>query len=88
MALTYGGPVTFTYSTNAPAPTREEQNKKLRNMALDSLAAELDNISTDASRASSELHALSNRASRAASQLRQLRPLLPARDDTSKRKNR
>jgi hypothetical protein len=78
--VTYGQPSTFTFDWGLPTvPTKEEQTGKLREMALDNLAKELDDLSA--------------RASRAAGQMRQLRPMLPtreqpARNETGKRRKR
>lgn len=82
-----GGPMTFRFTESAPA-TPGEQNDKLRGMALDSPAKELDNISQNATRGAADLSDLSDRAAHAARQLRQLRPMLPTRDEIRKRRNR
>lgn len=63
---------TVTFGLSEPA-TPASNNAKLRNIALDSLAKELDQISTIAANASLRL--------------RQLRPLLPTGDKPRKSRN-
>lgn len=69
-------------------PTTEEQNKKLRTIALDNLAKELENIQRSANHHSAQLEELAGRAARAVTQLREVRPLLPAGNSTGKKRKK
>ncbi len=82
----YFNDVVFSYEPATP-PTKEEQNTKLRGLALDGLIKELHDIGDAARRNGTESHALAMRATSMASRLRQLKPLLPpAPTGNSKRK--
>jgi hypothetical protein len=81
------GPVTFGF-TPAEPPTKGRQSDRLRGLAFDSLATELDNMAEQASRSAADLTDLSNRSRRAATQLRQLRKLREARTANGKRRTR
>jgi hypothetical protein len=74
------GGVVWGFDTPKP-PTHAGQNTELRNLALDNIAKEFDNLAK-------ESEAIRDRASHAASQARKLRNLPQVRDEPRKSKKR